>query len=511
MRVEHVGYDSLRSWYPELFISYCLDDGRAAKFFDHRYRDERGLIDRARRAAEKGIEKPMLETLRRYHEECGAPAESLAALEKLGRGAAAVVTGQQPSVGWGPLYNLYKAQAAIKFAQAIEGRGVPCVAVFWNHSDDVRGGDGVTFPDRENRIREVPLPPTEPGTPLYESGSPEALRMFASVLAEALPRTEFTPWIEEFLRGAHRGSIAESFTRMLLGLLGPFGLVVLEPRHLAGERASMLFAQHLSDPSRLARAVESGRQAVRAEKFEDQLGKDVGLDLFEMREGKRIRLEKPPGAGGAKGRLSAGVALRPLLQDAVLPVCAYVGGPSEVGYQAELAHAYRAFKIEPPVIFPRVTATLVEPKVSKVMEKAGLKAEALFSDEGALAPKFVQQEEDVAGELSKLPDRMMAEVAELMKKLAASPSVSKAQERTATKVREALASLADRVKDELSRQDTTGRGQLTKLLCHVRPGGRLQERVFTPFYYASLFGPSLFSKLVGTLDPFIFSHQVITI
>jgi bacillithiol synthase len=508
MKVEHVGYDLLRSWYPALFISYCLDDGRASKFFSLPYRDEKGLIERAKRAAEKGTEPGVIETLRRYHQECGAPKESLAALEKLGRGAAAVVTGQQPSVGWGPLYNLYKAQAALKFAQAIEARGVPCVAIFWNHSDDVRGGNSVTFPDRENVLREVPLPPSEPGTPLCETGSPETLRMFASVLAEALPRTEFTPWIAEFLGATHRGNVAESFSRMLLGLLGQFGLVVLEPRHLEGARASMLFSQHLADPSRLARAVEAGRQAVIAEKFDDQLGKDVGLDLFDIRNGRRTKLEKP---GPVKGRLSAGVALRPLLQDAVLPTCAYVAGPSEVGYQAELLPAYRAFKIEPPVVFPRVTATLLEPKIAKVVDRAGLKAGVLFSEEGALAPRFLHQEEDVAGELAKLPDRMMAEVADLMKKVSASPSVSKAQERTATKVKEALEALADRVKDELARQDTTGRGQLMKLLCHVRPESKLQERVFTPFYYASLFGSPLFGKLVGTLDPFVFSHQIITI
>jgi uncharacterized protein YllA (UPF0747 family) len=67
------------------------------------------------------------------------------------------------------------------------------------------------------------------------------------------------------------------------------------------------------------------------------------------------------------------------------------------------------------------------------------------------------------------------------------------------------------VRDEQSRQDTTGRGLLAKLMTHVRPGGRLQERVFTPLYYASLFGPSFFPKLLGTLDPFVFSHQIITI
>ena len=56
---------------------------------------------------------------------------------------------------------------------------MPCVAIFWNHSDDVRGGDSIAFPDRENRVKEIPLPPGEPGVPLYEAGSPEALRLFA--------------------------------------------------------------------------------------------------------------------------------------------------------------------------------------------------------------------------------------------------------------------------------------------------------------------------------------------
>ena len=137
-------------------------------------------------------------------------------------------------------------------------------------------------------------------------------------------------------------------------------------------------------------------------------------------------------------------------------------------------------------------------------------AERLFESEAQLGPLFVRQAEDVAGELEKLPDRLMSEVAELMKRVQ-SPSMSKAHEKTASKVREALEALAARVREEQSRQDTTGRGLLTKLMTHVRPQGKMQERVFTPLYYASLFGPSFFPKLLATLDPFVFSHQVISI
>jgi uncharacterized protein YllA (UPF0747 family) len=433
----------------------------------------------------------------------------MAALEKLGRGAAAVVTGQQPSVGWGPLYNLYKARAALGLARWIEGRGVPCAAVFWNHSDDARGGTSVSFPDRENRLKEVPLPPEEPGRLLYEQGSEEVLRMFASVLAGALPGTEFAVPMEEHLQATHRGSIAESFTRELLTTLGGSGLVVLEPRHLEGERSARLFEEHLAAPERLSRAVEEGRQAVIAERFEDHLGKDVGLSLYEVRDGRRARVDRP---GPVKGRLSAGVALRPLLQDAVLPTCAYVGGPSEVGYQAPLLGAYRAFGIEPPVIVPRITATLLEPRVARAAEKAGLSAAQLFGEEGDLAARFhVPGADDVPGRLEAMGGKVMGEVDALLSALEATPSIAKARERTAGKVGEALEALAGRVRDELSRQESTGRGQLAKLLAHVRPGGKLQERVFTPLYYAALHGPDFLPALAGALDPFAPGHHLIYI
>src|SRR5436190_9427673 len=380
MKIELVGYDKLRAHYPGLFVSYCLDEPRAVKLFGHRYRDEKAIVERAKRAAEKGVEKSLIETLKRYYDEHGAPPDAFSAIGKLEEGAAAVVTGQQPSVGWGPLYNFHKAQAAIRFAQGIEARGVPCVAIYWNHSDDSRGGDAISFPDRENRVKEIPLPTGEAGGPLYDQGTPESLRLFARALSDALPQTEFSPWLTDLITMTHVGSIAETFTKLLLNTFGHYGLIVVEPRHLEGERSAKLFAEHLKNPDRLTKAVDLGRQAVIAEHFEDHLGREIGLDLFEIRDGRRIRLEKP---GPVKGRLSAGAARRPLLQDTGLPTRDYVGGPSEIGYQAELLPAYRAFGIERPVVFPRVTATLLEPKIAKVRERVGMSAERLFDSEAA--------------------------------------------------------------------------------------------------------------------------------
>jgi uncharacterized protein YllA (UPF0747 family) len=297
--------------------------------------------------------------------------------------------------------------------------------------------------------------------------------------------------------------VAECFSRLLLELFGREGLLVLEPRQLDGERSARLFDEHQRHPERLAKAVEEGREAVLAEMYEDHLGREVGLDLFEIAGGRRSRVEAP---GKAKGRLSAGVALRPILQDAVLPTCAYVGGPSEVGYQAALGPAYAAFGVEPPVVAPRPTATLLEPKILRALEGVDL-AEAILG-EGVTAPA---PEEEILRRLESLGERWSAEAVDVLGPLGQGPSLARALEKTSGKVREALGALAGRVKEELERREETGRGRRARLLAHLRPLGKPQERVFTPLYYASLFGPDVLPRLAAALDARGEAHQSIEI
>ena len=135
----------------------------------------------------------------------------------------------------------------------------------------------------------------------------------------------------------------------------------------------------------------------------------------------------------------------------------------------------------------------------------------LFADDSVLASRFTETEVDVGGRLTGLPEKFRQEIDAMTASIEANPAVEKARERTTGKIREAVEALAARIRQEQSRQESTGRGQMAKLLAHVRPNGRLQERVFTPFYYASLYGPTFFTKLFPSLDPFIFSHQLIRI
>jgi uncharacterized protein YllA (UPF0747 family) len=496
LKTTPVGYERLPGRYPALFVGLAAGDPKALGFFP-----TAPLAERAKRAAGRGIEKAVLDRLRARHAELGAPPESLAALDKLGRGAAVVLTGQQPSPGWGPVYNLYKAAGALAAAAELESAGIPAVAMFWNHSDDVQRPAGVRFPDRDGGLTSVPFPAEEAGRPLYEAGSEESLRLFAAGLADRLPATGFSEALGLRIRAEHRGSIAESFSRALLGLLGPRGLVVAEPRDLEGDRAAALFEAHQKDPERLGRAVDAGRAAAKAAGFEDVLGKSVGLDLYEIRDGRRRRVERP---FEGKGRPSAGVALRPLLQDAVLPACAYVAGPHEAGYLAELGPAYAAFGIEAASVLPRPSATLLEPRAAKLLSSLG-GPERIFEAAPA-APSS-----GAAAKARGLAGRWAGELSELAGALAEDPAVKSGLEKTAARLRESLDAFAGRLEGAESRREDTREGRLKRLHGLTLPAGELQERVVTPLYYEALLGPGILGRIADAVGPARRLHSYIEV
>src|SRR5699024_4974226 len=66
-------------------------------------------------------------------------------------------------------------------------------------------------------------------------------------------------------------------------------------------------------------------------------------------------------------RFSPNVFLRPILQDELLPTLGYVAGPGEVAYYAQMKSFYASFDQTMPIIFPRLSGTLIEPSVDRIL------------------------------------------------------------------------------------------------------------------------------------------------
>jgi uncharacterized protein YllA (UPF0747 family) len=70
--------------------------------------------------------------------------------------------------------------------------------------------------------------------------------------------------------------------------------------------------------------------------------------------------------------LSANVLLRPVVERRILPTVAYVAGPGEIAYFAQVSAVADSLGISPPVAVPRWGATIVEPAVDRRLGRLGM-------------------------------------------------------------------------------------------------------------------------------------------
>ncbi len=107
--------------------------------------------------------------LERQNKSWGASPKTLANLERLRNGAAAVVTGQQVGLFGGPMFALYKALTAVKLAEQATAEGVDAVPVFWlaTYDHDLAEVNHVALPGPDGLLQTLETSSHDvPGAPV---------------------------------------------------------------------------------------------------------------------------------------------------------------------------------------------------------------------------------------------------------------------------------------------------------------------------------------------------------
>ena len=469
----------------------------------------------------------------------GAPAAAQEAARRLARpGAVAVVTGQQAGLFGGPLYTLLKALTGIRLAERLaREHGATVVPVFWVDAED----------HDLDEIRHCPLldADLDPRAVGIDLDSPRgtaaaAIRLAGNVrdatasLRDLLPSTEFTAELIAGLDAAYAEGrrMVEAFARWLDQLAGSAGLVVFDASDPAAKPlVRSLFADELRAAGETARQAAAAGAALVAAGYHAQVEPQPdGVALFRLGETRQpIRVARGGFTVGGQtvraddllrevdarpARFSPNVLLRPIVQDALFPTVAYVSGPNELAYLGQLREVYARFGVPMPIIYPRASATIVDPATVKFLERYDLELADLQPRDDAVLNRLLAAQ--IPAELEAALAAADAAVDERLAALATSatlldPTLSGVVESTRRRMHRDLATLRGKVVQAAKRRDETLRRQFRRARAQAAPGGEPQERSVGTIYFLNRYGPAFVDRLLADLPLDPGRHWLLTV
>jgi bacillithiol biosynthesis cysteine-adding enzyme BshC len=213
-------------------------------------------------------------------------------------------------------------------------------------------------------------------------------------------------------------------------------------------------------------------------------------------------------------RFSPKVAFRPIVQDFLFPTVAYIGGPSELTYFAQLKKIYEFFEIQMPIIWPRITATLIDAKIKRLMQKVGIDVKEIFREEEEVIQNILGKysplkPEGVFSEAGKRLDEVIDWLEGKLTQL--DPSLSGQFKSSYSKMHYQVNSMKIRTFNQLKAQHQSVINNWKSLQVLVYPQKKLQDRVYNILYFLSRYGFWLMDYLTENLDINTDDHQILEI
>ena len=478
------------------------------------------------------IQGQVADVLQKQNRVWGASEKTLENIRRLRDGAHAVVTGQQVGLFGGPVLSLFKAASVLSLAKQVESAGVDCVPVFWLASEDhdlaevnqslLLNADFQLAPfsvETEGKA-DSPVANVRLG-----AGADELVAKVAQILGENLAA--------DYLRDSYRvgETFSGAYARLYTRLFAEHGLVLLDPSDDELHRiAAPLFVEAVERAGELDDALlERNREITHAGYHEQVKITGESTPLFALLDGSRMPIHRANGGFSIrKERLTLeelkqrieehpeefnpNVLLRPVLQDYWLPTLAYIGGPAEIAYFAQVGVVFEKLLGRVTTVLPRMSATLIEPKIEKLLNKYELNLQDLFHGEtqlrDELAVRSLSPELKLDFERGRLAiEEAMQRISESLHKL--DPTLVEAARNAANKISYQVGRLEKRASQaELRREEILSR-HAAMIENALYPHKTLQEREIAGLYFYAKYGAELIDRLIETAQNPCPEHRIV--
>lgn len=522
--IESIPYSKLPG-FSSLFKAYCSSDPAVTRFFSGEPFSISAYEAVAGKVSEQQHNRSLLaRVLSRQNASWHADESVARSIQVLERdGTLAVVTGQQLGLFGGPAYTLYKAISAIKLSRRLSSElGVPVVPIFWladeDHDfDEVRS---IKVPARDRSIK-ISLPHADlKGSPVgrMKFDYSAQLKELSAQIGGLPAGSQVMELLEEsYMTGV---SMVEAFARLLSTILDGQGLILMSGDDAEFKSAgASLFERAVCDVELINDGVARSSANLLNMGYHSQIV-TRGPNLFSIETGRRTPIDFSDGKYLVDGRslsqsevlgmvrrrpeaLSPNVVLRPIYQETLLPTIAYVGGPGETAYFAQLESVYSWAGVTMPVVHPRFSATVVSSKQNEHLERLGLDPlDLVDSIENRLAD--IASEEalvDWNSEFDTISAAITRDLSPLSGKMQDLDESLGSTFRSSSKlIQNIVARMQKKVTRSLKRQRVESFDRVRRTSNALFPNGKLQERTYPFVWLLAKFGTALVGDLLDSAE-----------
>lgn len=480
--------------FPRLFASLVHDFPATTGLFSACGTGAEALLQCARRLNGQAVagREEVLDAILAQNLRYGAHPKAVESIHKLRSGNCLIVGAfATTALFGGPIETFGRALTTLKASSFLNEQGISAVPLLWVITSSSPLSSSILDLQNVPRL----LGPGSGETPPSDGEPTTSTALFDSALSQLqgfLPNTAFSEGIYSEIRncyasgeGDHSGEV-----RLLARLLSRLGVVVFAPG---------------------SAGLDSCRQ-----RLGSHPGPGYGAELLQQRRQELVRRGYSDDDGQGAKRASNQAQDRPatldLLPFQVLPWVARVCGPEEVFDHALLRTLMEAFGVRDPIVLPSASMTVIEPKVSKVLDKFDLEI-IDFQKENEdvhervsgrfealkLSARFGESEEHVRRQLEELRralgagDEGLAQV------------INGVQEKILYQVQ----NLRGRQEQSWQRQQDIARQQIDKARNYLFPTGHRQEQFLNIHYFLVRHGFEFLEIIYDHLDAFPTGHRIL--
>lgn len=511
---------------------YITGDLQVMELFDYPLTDD-GLAQRLQEISSRNyIREQLSEVLYRYNKKFTNAKATFRQIERLkDERSVVVVGGQQAGLLTGPLYTVNKVISILHEAAFLENKlSIPVIPIFWIAGED-HDIDEVnhTFFHHEDKVKRIKIAERN------DWKIPVSERKIKKEVAEALIKeafqflseTEHTKHLVNSLLNDVKEDITyvEWFSLLIHRLFYDTGLVIMDANDPSIRQLEKdFFREMIVRNDALRRGFLNGAEMMKNLGFGEPITVDEdNAHLFIHKDGERLLLEKKDDQFFEKQGerswtenellqllnrtpfpFSNNVVTRPVIQDMILPVIAFIAGPGELKYWGTLKKVFHTFQICMPLVYPRAHMTFISRKTEKNLAWIGV------SPQYVLTNRLDNEKErwinvnvsshvdeiftDVLNSMEKI-DRDLFEQIQFLDK-----DMEMFHQRYMKKIVGVFEEYKKKVQLTIKNKNSAIYKRFTSTETELIPEGVLQERLLNIIPFLNMYGEDLLQRLVHLLN-----------